>query len=280
MLRLRHGFGVGRAGRGRCRDHGRVAVAELVLKYIQALAWPLVTLGLAWVLRGQIRGAFARMTRLETPAGAIDFATEVRDVLVQADAAVGVAGSGGPPLPVGWGDPNAPVGGSPYGEYGSADGGSAPQQPPVPPVPPETQPRGGSAPPVPPPYGYPGPAPYPYPSPRPVFGGLREARELVSLSPARAVISAWSTLGDFCVDVVLERSGSRRVPRRSTEIVDVLKAAGLSQEGVTVFNRLARLRNRAEHDADTVTARAALDFLDSCQKMADLVSEELLRPAY
>ncbi|KIF75872.1 hypothetical protein QR77_22230 [Streptomyces sp. 150FB] len=278
-----------------------MVIAELVLKYIQALAWPLVTLGLAWVLRGQIRGAFARMTRLETPAGAIDFAAEVREVLVQADAAAGVAGSGGPPFSVGSGNPYASVGEPSYGGYGSTGGDGRPQPPyeeapgggsPQPqPAQPETQPRGGGAPPVPPPYGRPGPlapapdeypipAPYPYPSPRPVFGGLREARELVSLSPARAVISAWNTLNDFCVEVILRRSGGRPVSPRGTEIADALKAAGLSRESVAVLGRLTRLRNRAAHDADTVTARAALDFLDTCQKMADLVSEELLSPAY
>ncbi|MFD8257720.1 hypothetical protein ACFV19_01980 [Streptomyces griseoluteus] len=55
-----------------------MAVAELVLKYVEALVWPMVTLVLAWACRHHLKRAFARMTRLETPAGAIDFAEEAR----------------------------------------------------------------------------------------------------------------------------------------------------------------------------------------------------------
>ncbi|MFE0348638.1 hypothetical protein [Streptomyces griseoluteus] len=55
-----------------------MAVAELVLKYVEALVWPVVTLVLAWACRHHLKRAFARMTRLETPAGAIDFAEEAR----------------------------------------------------------------------------------------------------------------------------------------------------------------------------------------------------------
>ncbi|MFJ9295264.1 hypothetical protein [Streptomyces asoensis] len=55
-----------------------MAVAELVLKYVEALVWPVVTLVLAWACRHHLKRAFDRMTRLETPAGAIDFAEEAR----------------------------------------------------------------------------------------------------------------------------------------------------------------------------------------------------------
>lgn len=64
-----------------------VEVAELVLKYVQALVWPVVTLGLVWGLRSQLRAALTRMTRVETPAGAIEFAAEAREVLDQAQEA-------------------------------------------------------------------------------------------------------------------------------------------------------------------------------------------------
>ncbi|TBO59883.1 hypothetical protein EYS09_09700 [Streptomyces kasugaensis] len=60
-------------------------VAELVLKYIQALAWPAVTVGVAWALRSHIQQAFARMTRLETPAGSIEFATDAREMRREAE---------------------------------------------------------------------------------------------------------------------------------------------------------------------------------------------------
>lgn len=72
-------------------------IAELVLKYIEALIWPFVTLILVWGLRAHIRAAFARMSRLETPAGAIEFAVEARDVLMQAE---GIPRAGRPAWPL------------------------------------------------------------------------------------------------------------------------------------------------------------------------------------
>ncbi|WP_328361434.1 hypothetical protein OG800_26500 [Streptomyces sp. NBC_00445] len=60
-------------------------VAELVLKYVEALAWPLVTVGLVWSLRNHIQAAFTRMTRLETPAGSIEFASDARETRAEAE---------------------------------------------------------------------------------------------------------------------------------------------------------------------------------------------------
>ncbi|MET9914278.1 hypothetical protein ABZZ74_47560 [Streptomyces sp. NPDC006476] len=58
-------------------------VAELVLKYVQAVVWPLVTVVLAWTLRNHI--PLRRMTRLETPAGSIEFATDAREIRSEAE---------------------------------------------------------------------------------------------------------------------------------------------------------------------------------------------------
>lgn len=52
--------------------------------------WPVVTLALVWCLRVQLRSAFSRMTRVETPAGAIEFAAEAREVLNQAESVADV----------------------------------------------------------------------------------------------------------------------------------------------------------------------------------------------
>ncbi|MGI5351680.1 hypothetical protein ACQEU8_26385 [Streptomyces sp. CA-250714] len=60
-------------------------VAELVLKYVEAVIWPLVTLTVAWYLRAYLREAFARMTRIETPAGAIEFEAEARQLRERAE---------------------------------------------------------------------------------------------------------------------------------------------------------------------------------------------------
>lgn len=86
----------GREGCG-TGHHGAVEVAELVLKYVRVLVWPVVTLVLVWSLRAQLRAALTRMTRVETPAGAIEFAAEAREVL---DQAQGAADAAPPALPV------------------------------------------------------------------------------------------------------------------------------------------------------------------------------------
>ncbi|WP_328678442.1 hypothetical protein [Streptomyces sp. NBC_00343] len=68
-------------------------VAELVLKYVEALAWPMVTAGAVWGMRDHIRGAFARITRLETPAGTVEFSTAAREVRSDAEE-LGAASAG------------------------------------------------------------------------------------------------------------------------------------------------------------------------------------------
>ncbi|WP_208884958.1 MULTISPECIES: hypothetical protein [unclassified Streptomyces] len=67
-----------------------VEIAELVLKYVQALVWPGVTVGCVWVLRHQLTEALKRMSRVETPAGSIEFAAAARDVLDEAEELTGV----------------------------------------------------------------------------------------------------------------------------------------------------------------------------------------------
>ncbi|MFF0001306.1 hypothetical protein [Streptomyces avermitilis] len=81
-------------------------VAELVLKYVQTLVWPLVTVGLVWGLRGHIQGAFTRMTRLETPAGAIEFAFEAREVRAEAEV-LAAASESVEPTETGLGEPQS-----------------------------------------------------------------------------------------------------------------------------------------------------------------------------
>ncbi|MFE7397601.1 hypothetical protein [Streptomyces sp. NPDC057557] len=60
-------------------------IAELVLEYVKTLVWPVVTVALVWGLRTHIQYAFTRMTRLETPAGAIEFEADAREVRQNAE---------------------------------------------------------------------------------------------------------------------------------------------------------------------------------------------------
>ncbi|MEV4040867.1 hypothetical protein [Streptomyces umbrinus] len=67
------------------RHDDAVKVAELVLKYVQTLVWPMTVVILAWHFRAHLRRIMERMTRLETPAATMEFAADVRIVQAQAE---------------------------------------------------------------------------------------------------------------------------------------------------------------------------------------------------
>ncbi|MEU1806320.1 hypothetical protein [Streptomyces sp. NPDC019937] len=224
-------------------------IAELVLKYIEALVWPLVTVGLVWGLRSHIREAFSRMIRLETPAGAIEFEAQVRDVLTRAeeaaiaDAPMGPYGQGVPtPRPQPWTPYPAPAG----ERVEEGLGPSAREEPPAPAPaqsPPQPQPQA-------PPSGAPqGPPPPPraaaFEAPPHWHEQLQEARTIADASPVGAIITAWNAL-------------LTTLPN------------DLPPDIVVVVNRLRTLRNRAVHQAETVTPGAARDFIESCLHVARL----------
>lgn len=226
-------------------------IAELVLKYIEALVWPAVTVGLVWGLRSHIREAFTRMTRLETPAGAIEFETQARDVLTQAEEAALPDesirfGHGVPmPRPQPW-PPYPPPAGEEaprperveegLGPY-APEGDEEPEEYPLPPAQPGPTPPAGGA------WAPPSYQPLAPPAPPLWNEQLREARTMVDASPAGAVVMAWNALlGALTSD--------------------------LPPDMVAVVNRLRTLRNRAVHQADTVTPGAARDFVESCLHVA------------
>ncbi|QLH22051.1 hypothetical protein [Streptomyces sp. Rer75] len=242
-------------------------IAELVLKYIEALVWPAVTVGLAWGLRNHIREAFARMTRLETPAGAIEFETQAREVLSQAEEAA-IADSPGPyapgvpaQRPQPWAPYPAP-GGAPTPERVEEGlGPSAPEEAP-PPAQPPSQPQPSQAPPsptpqtpqgsTPPPAGPWAPPPYAQSdvveAPPLWREQLREARTLVDTSPVGAIVTAWSAL--------------QSVP-----------TADLPPHTARLLDQLRLLRNKAMHQPETVTPAAARTYIESCLHIAQLVEK-------
>lgn len=295
----------GRCGTG---HHGAVEVAELVLKYVRVLVWPVVTLILVWSLRAQLRAALARMTRVETPAGAIEFATEAREVLNEAQGAADAGASAPPPVPP-WPAapdpvpvpvpvpvPQAPWYGPPPARPGPAgdvdpegdeepsvpwqrpgDGSSPGPRPGTGPMPDPGYPRpeapnGG--------YGYPS-APQPhFPPPRPVppwQEQFREARGMTETSPVGAVVTAWNALNRLCLDVLAALPVVPPPGERPAEVGRALAVAGLSPRALAVLDRLRLLRDRAVHGAGDVTAVAARDFVDSCRTVAREVAA-LRRP--
>ncbi|MGG7608866.1 hypothetical protein ACQ5JZ_05440 [Streptomyces sp. ZG43] len=71
-------------------------IAELVLKYIQALSWPIVILVLIWCLRRHLAGAIARLSRVDTPAGSMEFtydAQATQEVAAELEAERGREGT-------------------------------------------------------------------------------------------------------------------------------------------------------------------------------------------
>ncbi|MGR3937860.1 hypothetical protein [Streptomyces sp. BRA346] len=220
-------------------------IAELVLKYIEALVWPAVTVGLVWGLRNHIRDAFGRMTRLETPAGAIEFETQARHVLSQAEE-VAMADPPGPytpgvpaqgPQP--WSPYPAPAGVPTPERVEEGLGPSASEEAP-PPAQPQPSPTQQGSPPG-------GPwAPPPYAQTDAVEAAplwreqLQEARALVDTSPVGAIITAWNALQSVPNGVL---------PPHTAGLVDQLRL----------------LRDKAMHQPETVTPAAARAYLQAAQ---------------
>ncbi|WP_230535965.1 hypothetical protein [Streptomyces sp. OUCMDZ-3434] len=236
-----------------------MAIAELVLKYLDTLVWPVVTLVLVWMLRAQVRQAFGRLTRWETPAGTLEFEAEARAVRDEADdlraSAEGPAQGGlwpgglddepppdeedGPPDPAEEPEPDV---GSRGGGWGGRPGGRDVAKPSV------------------------VPAPRSWPD-------FRYAMDLTEHGPVAAVCVAWLCLLD-CVAELQRAHGagqgadslSPRSPLIETWlwVVDL----GLSPEAHQLFARLQTLWREALRDPHLVTSAAARDYVRSCHALA------------
>ncbi|MFD4943193.1 hypothetical protein ACFWNT_11780 [Streptomyces sp. NPDC058409] len=256
-------------------------IAKLVLEYVKTLAWPLVVVGLVWVLRSQIKEALGRLTRVETLAGSAEFAAEARNVLDEAEGLVRSSASGevrNPPVAV-----------------------PAPDSEPEPDFEPE-----------------PGPEPRRVGLHEPrdeltvsrdevtrrllellndgnqrsdaVQALLRLARPderefltarcvshgdaftdvmaMAPASPVSAVITAWTRLESLCKDLLREHRLDAPSSRMGLSLDLGLGLLGLSEEAVGVFLQLKGLRDQAVQRPETVTISAAQDFVRSCRAVA------------
>ncbi|MGW1687461.1 hypothetical protein ACWCPO_23225 [Streptomyces albidoflavus] len=214
-----------------------MAIAELVLKYLDTLVWPVVTVVLVWMLRAQIRQAFGRLTRLETPAGTLEFEAEARAVRDEADdlraPAVEGRGNQGVPLP----DPvEVPDGGSRGG------GADAPAQP----------------------------------LDLPASGSRRRRDALLDMAehaPLQAMTEAWGSLVWSGLDVLRTRGraapdGARTPHERAAELRRSLGEMGLPPRTTSLFERLQALWEGAMAHPDAVTSAAAGDYVRSCRLLA------------
>ncbi|UNZ19944.1 hypothetical protein [Streptomyces sp. 891-h] len=252
-------------------------VAELVLRYVEAVIWPLVTLTVAWYLRSYLREAFARMTRIETPAGAIEFEAEAR-VLRERAEEVGEPISPEPygvPRPRGTRRPRRfrmsgpPSRQQPPPPSRPAPAPSpAPEPFPLPEPPPGSAPADSERPPEPRPPSEPRPAgPLPRATPR----DFEEAWELLGSSPVGALAAAWSALTDQ-LDAALPAPPHPFPGRDVRALRRRLVLTGAPPGTVTVFDGLHRLREAAVRDLTPVTARAARNYIAGCERLIESVA--------
>lgn len=275
-------------------------IAELVLKYVEALVWPLVTVALVWGLRAHVKDAFRRLTRLETPAGSMEFAEEARELLDEAERltlprphrpsedrtpAYPVPDPMPVPLPApvpGSDEPSPPP---PFMTPGGPAGPAQPQPDPEPSMRRWVYADENDHAPEPPPNPWAGEDGEENRSfrmrsrrPRRLQGGVlprelfAEAMTMASASPVGAVITAWTTLEGLCVDILRQRripvarSGSGA--HNGRQLTNGLSALGISEGSEDVFFQLRLLRNTAVHQPDSVTPEAARDFVHSCRSVA------------
>ncbi|MGW1151983.1 hypothetical protein ACWD45_11980 [Streptomyces rubiginosohelvolus] len=218
-------------------------IAELVLKYVETLVWPIAVCGLVWRLRHSIKAAIARLSRLETPAGTMEFTEEARDIREDAEviAVAGATESGGV----------TPVGDSPPA---SADTSSREEEASAHRVQTERREQLDE-----------------------IFDG---ADLLAHQFPAGAVTTAWEAVESLRRRLARERGIPSEPTRRPDGRVTVTTPGGtLIKMGVAdstraIYKRLWMLWRTAVRDPDSVGVKAARDFVRSCRTVADSLQQE------
>ncbi|MCX5406207.1 hypothetical protein OHA37_20310 [Streptomyces sp. NBC_00335] len=232
-------------------------IAELVLKFVDTLAWPLVALGLAWAWRTNIGRAIGRMTRVETPAGALEFAAEVADIRREAQYVIPAAAT----------LPEQAAEAEPRDEDQEAD--DSPDTPS-----PDTHVwRLGAVPaprPAPGGYGHPAagaPAMAAGPSLQRVAFPLGEVPAMsgayreISRHPGQAMNTAWEQL------INLGASTLHVLPIMPPRLMaqELGLSLHLTPEAVQLMLDLERLHNRSRQQSTQVNAEAAQGFVEMCE---------------
>lgn len=259
-------------------------IAELVLKYVDTLVWPIATVALVWGLRHPIKRAMARLSRLETPAGTLEFSAEARELLDEA-AVIRDATLSQETEPGAHSSPEAleeerdreVEGRSPQARNGEDERPS------------DSESRPASE----------APANFPqepeaasnadflrrvsevgaltvrrYFATHQLRKSFSELAEVASVSPAGAVITAHTRLESQILESAHVRLGRPEVfdevdPRhRRAATRFALKEMRASREVMDIYDRLRALRNQAAHSPDSVTADAAVDYVQGCLTVA------------
>lgn len=241
-------------------------VAELVLEYVRALAWPIVTAGLLIAFRKQIGGKIESLTRVTTPIGNADFDRDAKEVEELADRAAARQEQDIRPTDGGEG---GAVG------QGSDDVGSASEEGDA------TEGVGGPV------------AADSHRSRDEEFATPLRDRQLAALllainaigtppdfdiarniavqSPSASIMLAYSDVEKVARAAMTISEVERPPSRRSLpSIVESLAHSGLAAEFVQVARELTDLRNRVTHgSADEVSRASAFDFIAACERLAE-----------
>lgn len=221
-------------------------IAKLVLEYIKVLVWPLVTIALVWALRSRIQEAMRRITRVDTVAGAIEFAEDAREVREQTEELADVRRVLSPESPA---------------EPGQTEGDGAPEQEADVNLPlPRSVLSDGST----------------FPK---ALGPFTLPMHTAFHAPSIAVVEAWRTLGNAILrsgrsaevlnDDWFDHHKDHKVLKM---VLHHLHPLGLSNAALESFERLRLLRFQAKTGAP-VSQAAAEDFIMSCFNLYNEVQQ-------
>lgn len=215
-----------------------VEIAELVLKYVEALVWPVATVALVWRLRHTIKKAIARLSRLETPAGTMEFAEEARDVREDSEEITEAAATGAQDMDLEPGMSAAePVARE---EFTRVVREQLRNQ------------RWG------------------------IFAGAMDVADASPVGAVVTAWTTLEALCLRVARELGWPTGSERAEDGKIRVFTALGALHrleVSHETLGIYRRLRRLRNAAVHDPGSVGGKAARDFVRSCQTVADAIQE-------
>lgn len=204
-------------------------IAKLVLEYIKALLWPVVTVTLFIIFRGQISEILKRMTSLDVAGFAAAFEAQTKETLEESRASVP------PEQPEEQADEEAAA-----EEPADADSN--------PPEPAHDEPTGPR---------------------RLVFvptGAFARIKREAETRPALAITSSWETMEQTLLSAIAQCGVTYDVRQHGLPWMFIYKqllAVQMDRSGLDTLRDLRDLRNAAQHYGP-VTSSAAVNFVESC----------------
>ncbi|KRC85199.1 hypothetical protein ASE25_19305 [Terrabacter sp. Root85] len=219
-------------------------VAELVLQYLQALAWPLVAVGALIAFRRQVSEKIGQLKDVNTPIGGGTFFDKAaREVEASADAAAEdqtlqpISGSDGEPSAS---EAGAEVNGAKEPSLRAEDLGNPVVERAI----------------------------------RWMTNNEREfelARKVAIVDPNAAVLTAFRYLEQIASDGAAQAGVPPRERRSALASVEALSHKGLTDEFNPVVRNLVGLRNDVTHGGADVSLSAALSFIAAAERVGTAI---------